>query len=218
MKIYDRLLLGTFLRHLVYTLVGSLVLFVLVDVFDHLGSLARQPRHRLADPALLRLQGRLDPRPGAAHRPPAGHPVHGRLHGALPRADGPLRLRSQPDADHAKPADGGRRLHPGLLRLARGGAAGGQRAPLAGLGSRDPQEGRPRPGHAPAHRHRPRRSHLLHPPLSIPSPRRSPASRSSRPRRRPSRSASTWTAPPGTARSGPSSAPPGAASPATARR
>ncbi len=39
MKIYDRLLLGTFLRYLVYTLIGSLVLFVLVDVFDHLGSL-----------------------------------------------------------------------------------------------------------------------------------------------------------------------------------
>jgi lipopolysaccharide export system permease protein len=39
MKIYDRLLLGTFLRYLVYTLAGSLVLFVLVDVFDHLGSL-----------------------------------------------------------------------------------------------------------------------------------------------------------------------------------
>jgi lipopolysaccharide export system permease protein len=39
MKIYDRLLLGPFLKHLAYTLVGSLVVFLLVDVFDHLGSL-----------------------------------------------------------------------------------------------------------------------------------------------------------------------------------
>lgn len=39
MRIHDRLLLGTFLRYLLYTLFGSLILFVLVDVFEHLGSL-----------------------------------------------------------------------------------------------------------------------------------------------------------------------------------
>jgi lipopolysaccharide export system permease protein len=39
MKIYDRLILIPFLTYLAYTLVGSLILFILVDVFDHLGSL-----------------------------------------------------------------------------------------------------------------------------------------------------------------------------------
>ncbi len=39
MKLYQRLVLGTFLRNLGYTIVGALVLFTLVDLFDHLGSL-----------------------------------------------------------------------------------------------------------------------------------------------------------------------------------
>jgi lipopolysaccharide export system permease protein len=39
MRIYDRLLLSTFLEYLAYTLAGSLVVFVLCDVFEHLGSL-----------------------------------------------------------------------------------------------------------------------------------------------------------------------------------
>lgn len=39
MRIHDKLVLGSFLRHLGQTLVGALVLFTLVDVFDHLGNL-----------------------------------------------------------------------------------------------------------------------------------------------------------------------------------
>jgi len=39
MKIHHRLILGTFLRYLVYALVGALILFTLVDLLDHLGSL-----------------------------------------------------------------------------------------------------------------------------------------------------------------------------------
>ena len=39
MRIHERLVLGTFLRYLLYTLVGSFILFTLVDLFDHLGSL-----------------------------------------------------------------------------------------------------------------------------------------------------------------------------------
>lgn len=39
MRIHDRVVLSTFLRYLGQTLVGSLVLFILVDLFDHLGSL-----------------------------------------------------------------------------------------------------------------------------------------------------------------------------------
>jgi lipopolysaccharide export system permease protein len=39
MKIYERLVLSTFLRYLIYTLVGSFILFTLVDLFDHMGSL-----------------------------------------------------------------------------------------------------------------------------------------------------------------------------------
>ncbi|MEZ4387709.1 MAG: LptF/LptG family permease [Candidatus Krumholzibacteriia bacterium] len=39
MRIHERLVLGSFLRHLGQTLVGALVLFTLVDLFDHLGNL-----------------------------------------------------------------------------------------------------------------------------------------------------------------------------------
>jgi lipopolysaccharide export system permease protein len=39
MRIYERLVLGTFLRYLLYTLIGSFILFTMVDLFDHLGSL-----------------------------------------------------------------------------------------------------------------------------------------------------------------------------------
>ena len=39
MRIHERLILGTFVRYLVYTLVGSFILFTLVDLFDHMGSL-----------------------------------------------------------------------------------------------------------------------------------------------------------------------------------
>lgn len=39
MRIHERLILGTFLRYLLQTLVGALVLFTLVDLFDHLGNL-----------------------------------------------------------------------------------------------------------------------------------------------------------------------------------
>ncbi len=39
MRIHERLILGTFVRYLVYTLVGSYILFTLVDLFDHMGSL-----------------------------------------------------------------------------------------------------------------------------------------------------------------------------------
>ncbi len=39
MRIHERLVLGTFLRYLLYTLLGSFILFTLVDLFDHLGSL-----------------------------------------------------------------------------------------------------------------------------------------------------------------------------------
>lgn len=39
MKIHERLILGSFLRYLLYTLAGSFILFTLVDLFDHLGSL-----------------------------------------------------------------------------------------------------------------------------------------------------------------------------------
>jgi lipopolysaccharide export system permease protein len=39
MRIHERLVLGSFLRYLVYTMVGSFILFTLVDLFDHLGSL-----------------------------------------------------------------------------------------------------------------------------------------------------------------------------------
>ncbi|HOX26701.1 MAG TPA: LptF/LptG family permease [Candidatus Krumholzibacteria bacterium] len=38
MKIFERLILGNFLRYLMYTLAGSFILFTLVDLFDHLGS------------------------------------------------------------------------------------------------------------------------------------------------------------------------------------
>ncbi len=39
MKIHERFILGTFLRYLFYTLAGSFILFSLVDLFNHLGSL-----------------------------------------------------------------------------------------------------------------------------------------------------------------------------------
>ncbi len=39
MKIYERLVLTSFLQYLIYTLVGSIILFTLVDLFDHMGSL-----------------------------------------------------------------------------------------------------------------------------------------------------------------------------------
>lgn len=39
MRIHERLVLGSFLRYLGQTLVGALVLFTLVDLFDHLGNL-----------------------------------------------------------------------------------------------------------------------------------------------------------------------------------
>jgi lipopolysaccharide export system permease protein len=39
MRIHERLILGTFLRYLGQTLVGALILFTLVDLFDHLGNL-----------------------------------------------------------------------------------------------------------------------------------------------------------------------------------
>jgi lipopolysaccharide export system permease protein len=39
MRIHERLVLGSFLRYLGYTLLGSFMLFTLVDLFDHLGSL-----------------------------------------------------------------------------------------------------------------------------------------------------------------------------------
>ncbi|MBD3221335.1 LptF/LptG family permease [bacterium] len=39
MRIHERLILGTFLRYLMQTLVGAIVLFTLVDLFDHLGNL-----------------------------------------------------------------------------------------------------------------------------------------------------------------------------------
>jgi lipopolysaccharide export system permease protein len=39
MRIHERLVLGTFLRYLGQTLVGAMVLFTLVDLFDHLGNL-----------------------------------------------------------------------------------------------------------------------------------------------------------------------------------
>jgi lipopolysaccharide export system permease protein len=39
MRIHERLVLGTFLRYLFYTLIGSFILFTLVDLFDHMGSL-----------------------------------------------------------------------------------------------------------------------------------------------------------------------------------
>jgi len=39
MRIHEQLVLGSFLRYLGQTLVGALVLFTLVDLFDHLGNL-----------------------------------------------------------------------------------------------------------------------------------------------------------------------------------
>jgi lipopolysaccharide export system permease protein len=39
MRIHERLVLGAFLRYLLHTLVGAFILFTLVDLFDHLGSL-----------------------------------------------------------------------------------------------------------------------------------------------------------------------------------
>jgi lipopolysaccharide export system permease protein len=39
LRIHEQLILGTFLRYLFYTLVGSFILFTLVDLFDNLGSL-----------------------------------------------------------------------------------------------------------------------------------------------------------------------------------
>lgn len=39
LRIHERLILGTFLRYLSYTMVGSIILFTLVDLFEHLGSL-----------------------------------------------------------------------------------------------------------------------------------------------------------------------------------
>jgi lipopolysaccharide export system permease protein len=39
LRIYEQLILSTFLRYLFYTLVGSFILFTLVDLFDRLGSL-----------------------------------------------------------------------------------------------------------------------------------------------------------------------------------
>jgi len=39
MSLVHRMMLGTFLRHLGSTLVGALILFTLVDLFDHIGSL-----------------------------------------------------------------------------------------------------------------------------------------------------------------------------------
>lgn len=39
MRVHERMILGTFLRFLFYTLMGSFILFTLIDLFDHMGSL-----------------------------------------------------------------------------------------------------------------------------------------------------------------------------------
>lgn len=39
LRLHERMVLSTFVRYLLYTLVGSFMLFTLVDLFDHLGSL-----------------------------------------------------------------------------------------------------------------------------------------------------------------------------------